>query len=84
MTTLSTLFKGDHNPLITLGEKFVPGSDDSHYCKPTSVAVSQDTNSFFVSDGYCNSRIIKYGVTVDRKRAENVIFRKEQFYPKSY
>jgi len=52
-------------PLIALGEKFVPGSDDKHYCKPTSVAVSDDLNSFFVSDGYCNSRIIKYGVTVD-------------------
>ena len=28
----------------------------SHYCKPTSVAVSQDTRTFFVADGYCNSR----------------------------
>ena len=56
---------GDHKPLIRLGERFVPGSDDHHYCKPTSVAVSQDTQSFFVSDGYCNSRVIKYGVTVD-------------------
>jgi len=65
-------YGGDHNPLITLGEKFVPGSDDSHYCKPTSVAVSQDTNSFFVSDGYCNSRIIKYGVTVDRNGLHQV------------
>jgi hypothetical protein len=30
-----------------------------HYCKPTAVAVSKDTNTFFVSDGYCNSRVIK-------------------------
>lgn len=28
------------------------------------MAVSKDTNTFFVSDGYCNSRIIKYTVTV--------------------
>ena len=35
-----------------------------HYCKPTAVAVSKETNTFFVSDGYCNSRIIKYTVTV--------------------
>ena len=55
----------NHKPLLTLGERFVPGSDDNHFCKPTAVAVSQDGNSFFVSDGYCNSRIIKYGVTVD-------------------
>lgn len=57
-------YGGDHTPLIVLGERFVPGSDDKHYCKPTSVAVSDDTNSFYVSDGYCNSRVIKYGVTI--------------------
>ena len=57
-------YGGNHKPLIVLGERFVPGSDDHHYCKPTAVAVSEDTNSFFVSDGYCNSRVIKYGVTV--------------------
>ena len=57
-------YGGDHTPLIALGERFVPGSDDKHYCKPTSVAVSDDTTSFYVSDGYCNSRVIKYGVTV--------------------
>ena len=38
-------------PLIELGEKFVPGSDDLHYCKPTSVAVMSDARTFFVSDG---------------------------------
>ena len=58
-------YGGDHTPLIALGERFVPGSDDKHYCKPTSVAVSDDTTSFYVSDGYCNSRVIKYGVTVN-------------------
>ncbi len=35
-----------------------------HYCKPTAVAVSKDTNTFYVSDGYCNSRIIKYTVSL--------------------
>ena len=57
-------YGGDHKPLIVLGTRFVPGSDDRHYCKPTAVAVSEDTNSFFVSDGYCNSRVIKYEVSV--------------------
>ena len=65
-------YGGDHVPLIVLGERFVPGADDKHYCKPTAVAVSEDTNSFFVSDGYCNSRIIKYGVTVSQTGAHDV------------
>lgn len=47
-------------PLIALGQKFEPGGDDLHYCKPTSVAVMKDARTFFVSDGYCNSRIIQY------------------------
>jgi hypothetical protein len=36
--------------------QFEPGSDDFHYCKPTSVAVMANTKTFFVADGYCNSR----------------------------
>ena len=35
-----------------------------HYCKPTSVAVTEDTDRFFVSDGFCNSRVIKYRMRV--------------------
>lgn len=45
--------------LLTLGVKFVPGHKGGHFCKPTSVAVL-DNGDFFVADGYCNSRIIKY------------------------
>lgn len=45
--------------LLALGTKFEPGSDDTHFCKPTSVAVLEN-GDFFVADGYCNSRIIKY------------------------
>jgi len=56
----------DQKPLIALGTRFEPGSDETHYCKPTSVAVTDDGNTFFVSDGYCNSRIIKYKVTVEQ------------------
>jgi len=44
---------------LTLGTKFEPGSDDEHFCKPTAVAVLSN-GDFFVSDGYCNSRIIKF------------------------
>lgn len=44
--------------LLSLGTSFVPGNDESHFCKPTSVA---DTGEFiFVADGYCNSRIAMF------------------------
>lgn len=45
--------------LLVLGVKFEPGVDKNHFCKPTSVAVLPD-GDFFVADGYCNSRIVKY------------------------
>lgn len=44
---------------LTLGEAFKPGRLANQFCKPTSVA-SLDNGDFFVADGYCNSRIIKY------------------------
>ena len=44
--------------LIELGTPFVPGNDEYHFCKPTSVA---DTGEFiFVADGYCNSRVVMF------------------------
>ncbi|XP_045156452.2 probable peptidyl-alpha-hydroxyglycine alpha-amidating lyase pgal-1 [Mercenaria mercenaria] len=46
-------------PGLTLGEKLVPGSDDTHFCKPTDVAVASN-GDFFVADGYCNGRIMKF------------------------
>lgn len=46
--------------LLALGEAFVPGSDSNHFCKPTDVAVDPQTGSVFVSDGYCNARILKF------------------------
>ncbi|XP_073534025.1 peptidyl-glycine alpha-amidating monooxygenase isoform X4 [Phyllobates terribilis] len=46
--------------LLTLGEAFQPGSDRRHFCQPTDVAVDPITGNFFVSDGYCNSRIVQY------------------------
>jgi sugar lactone lactonase YvrE len=55
------VIKLDRNfkPLLTLGEKMVPGNDDKHFCKPTDVAVASN-GDFFVADGYCNSRIMKF------------------------
>jgi peptidylamidoglycolate lyase len=62
-------------PMLTLGERMVPGADDAHFCKPTDVAVASN-GDFFVADGfdfikvkiifiininrYCNDRIMKF------------------------
>jgi len=45
--------------LMELGEKMVPGSDEKHFCQPTDIAVASNGH-FFVSDGYCNSRVMKF------------------------
>lgn len=52
-------------PSITLGEAFLPGNDKKRFCKPTAVAVHSN-GDFFVSDGYCNSRIIKFNKNGER------------------
>lgn len=44
---------------MVLGEAFQPGKDDNHFCKPAAVA-AMNSGDFFVADGYCNSRIIKF------------------------
>lgn len=46
-------------PDLILGEAFVPGNRLPRFCKPTAVAILP-TGDFFVADGYCNARIIKY------------------------
>lgn len=46
--------------LLTLGEPLVPGRGREHFCKPTSVAVDSQSKDFFVADGYCNARIMKF------------------------
>jgi len=37
----------------------MPGTSNDCFCKPTDVAVSK-SGEFFVADGYCNSRIMKF------------------------
>lgn len=44
---------------LTLGEAGVPGSDQGHFNLPTDIAVLPD-GSFYVSDGYGNTRIVKF------------------------
>ena len=45
--------------LMTLGESGVPEEDAGHFNMPTDVAVAQE-GTFYVSDGYMNSRITRY------------------------
>eukprot|EP00794_Sanderia_malayensis_P009853 gene9853-10864_t len=52
-------FRKSKKPLLSLGKKGKPGSDDSSFCKPTDVAVDR-TGVFYVSDGYCNHRILVF------------------------
>lgn len=51
---------GKEKPLLVLGEAFVPGSDKNHFCQPTDVAVDPDNGNIYVSDGYCNTRILTF------------------------
>ncbi|XP_036163798.1 peptidyl-glycine alpha-amidating monooxygenase isoform X13 [Myotis myotis] len=61
---LHQVFKLDPNseagPLLILGRSMQPGSDQNHFCQPTDVAVDPDTGAVYVSDGYCNSRIVQF------------------------
>jgi len=52
--------KGDSlEVLLSVGVQFKKGDAPDHFCKPTDVAVMQD-GSFFVADGYCNGRVVKF------------------------
>ncbi|XP_021111486.1 peptidyl-glycine alpha-amidating monooxygenase isoform X4 [Heterocephalus glaber] len=61
---LHQVFKLDPNnkegPLLILGRSMQPGSDQNHFCQPTDVAVDPGTRAIYVSDGYCNSRIVQF------------------------
>lgn len=52
-------FSYDGELLMTLGERGVAGDDCFHFNRPTGVAVAKD-GSFYVSDGYRNSRVMKF------------------------
>ncbi|XP_037657704.1 peptidyl-glycine alpha-amidating monooxygenase isoform X13 [Choloepus didactylus] len=61
---LHQVFKLDPNskegPLLILGRSMEPGNDQNHFCQPTDVAVEPGTGTIYVSDGYCNSRIVQF------------------------
>jgi hypothetical protein len=45
--------------LMTLGERDEAGADDKHFKRPTDIAWLPD-GTFFVSDGYGNTRVVKF------------------------
>ena len=53
-----------HEVLFTVGVNSERGHDTEHLCRPTEVAVA-NSGDFFVSDGYCNSRVVKYNAGGD-------------------
>jgi len=55
-------FGRDGKVLLTLGEKGVPGNDAQHFNRPTDVAFGAG-GDVFVSDGYGNSRVVKFDKT---------------------
>lgn len=52
-------FTSDGDLLLQLGEARVAGNDSLHFNMPTDVAVTED-GSFYVADGYGNSRVVKF------------------------
>ena len=52
-------FDPEGKALLTLGVRDVAGQDETHFNKPTDVAFARD-GSFYVSDGYGNSRVVKF------------------------
>jgi peptidylamidoglycolate lyase len=58
---LHQVFKFNHDGelLMKLGASKISGNDSLHFNLPTDVAISDD-GSFYVSDGYGNSRVVKF------------------------
>jgi DNA-binding beta-propeller fold protein YncE len=55
-------FSPEGKLLLTVGERGVAGNDAGHFNRPTDVAVLAD-GSFYVSDGYRNTRVAKFDPT---------------------
>jgi DNA-binding beta-propeller fold protein YncE len=54
-----TKFDGKGKVLLTVGKKDDPGDGPDQFNKPTDVAVAP-SGEFYVSDGYGNSRVVKF------------------------
>jgi peptidylamidoglycolate lyase len=58
---LHQVFKFSHEGvlLLKIGEAKLAGNDSTHFNRPTDIAIAPD-GSFYVSDGYVNSRVVKF------------------------
>jgi DNA-binding beta-propeller fold protein YncE len=57
------IFSNDGKRLLqTIGEPNVHAADDKHFYRPTFIAWLPD-GSFFVADGYANTRVVKFDKT---------------------
>jgi hypothetical protein len=53
-------FTKDGKQLVqTIGTPGVPGNDQTHFSRPTDIVWMAD-GTFFVSDGYTNTRVVKF------------------------
>jgi peptidylamidoglycolate lyase len=61
---LHQIFKFNHEGklLMKLGVAKTPANDSLHFNLPTDIAVADD-GTFYVSDGYGNSRVVKFSAT---------------------
>jgi DNA-binding beta-propeller fold protein YncE len=48
--------------ILTLGTPGVPGTDDTHFSRPTFMAF-MGANTWYLADGYDGTRVIKYDMT---------------------
>lgn len=64
-------FSAEGKVLMEVGQKLSPGSGKGQFCKPTQVSMLRD-GSFYVSDGYCNSRIVRYNAAGEEQAAIHV------------
>jgi peptidylamidoglycolate lyase len=55
-------FTRDGKLVMSLGEFKVAGNDDKHFGRPTDIAFLPD-GTFFISDGYTNTRVVKFDRT---------------------
>jgi sugar lactone lactonase YvrE len=53
-------FSRDGKLLLTLGVKGKAATDAKTFNRPTDIAFSPDQRFFYVSDGYGNSRVVKF------------------------
>jgi peptidylamidoglycolate lyase len=55
-------FSHEGDLLLKVGEAKISGEDSTHFNRPTDIAVAKD-GSFYVSDGYLNSRVVKFSAS---------------------